>query len=208
MIIGIDCSRAFGKFWGGPESYSYYLIRAILKAGSKHQFRLYLPPNAIDNPRYNSFNTSTPVIPGLTRNPGLDPGSRSGMTNKYELKTINWKRLWTQGGLALECLLNPPDVLFVPAHTLPLLRRPGLKTVVTVHDLGAEFLPNYHKFPQKYYLNTMTEYAVKNATKIIAVSEYTKKDIVQKFQKSKGSRFRHPELFGAKDLIHLFMNGK
>jgi glycosyltransferase involved in cell wall biosynthesis len=104
--------------------------------------------------------------------------------SNFELRDIDWPRLWTQGGLALECLVNPPDVLFVPAHTLPIFRRFNLKTVVTIHDLGAEFLPNFHKFPQRYYLNTMTEYALKNATRIIAVSEYTKRDIVSKFRAS------------------------
>ena len=236
MLIGIDCSRAFGNFWGGPESYSYYLIQAILRTPSSHTFRLYLPPNASQNPRYNSFfsglDTSTATLsvipdgdpacltavkelsypsrhPELSRSvkdplpredpsgsygPQDDGGSRVAQDDggSYELREINWKRLWTQGGLALECLINPPDALFVPAHTLPMLRRPGLKTVVTVHDLGAEFLPNYHKFPQKYYLNTMTEYAVKNATRIIAVSNYTKQDIMSRFHPTGGKLPPHP----------------
>lgn len=165
MIIGIDCSRAFGNFWGGPESYSYYLTQAMLKAPSPHMFRLYLPPNASENTRYKSFFSGLKI-------------------ENCELKIVGWPRLWTQAGLALECLVRPPDVLFVPAHTLPVIRRPGLKTVVTVHDLGAEYLPNYHKFPQKHYLNKMTEFAVKNAAEIIAVSQYTKKDIVKKFKVS------------------------
>lgn len=93
---------------------------------------------------------------------------------------ISFPRLWTQVGLAKEVLFNPPDVLFVPAHTLPVIRRPDLKTVVTIHDLGYEYLPQYHRFPQKLYLNKSTEYAVKNASHLIAVSEATKNDLINK----------------------------
>lgn len=85
-----------------------------------------------------------------------------------------------QGGVAVENLLNPPDVLFIPEHTMPLLRRRNLRTVVTIHDLGAKFLPQYHQFPQKYYLNFATEYAAVHATKLIAVSKATKEDLVKK----------------------------
>jgi len=51
---------------------------------------------------------------------------------------------------------------------------------VTIHDLGYEYLPQYHEFPQKYYLNWSTVYAVKNATRLIAVSKATKNDLIKK----------------------------
>ena len=172
MLIGIDASRAFSNFVGGPENYSYYLIRAMLLANSPHRFRLYLRADSSKSPRYDTFLRNLPTTNPASAGPRSDGG--------YQLQTVSWPFLWTQGGLALECLLNPPDVLFVPAHTIPLLRLPGLKTVVTIHDLGAQFLPNYHKFPQKYYLNFATIYAIKQATKIIAVSNYTKKDISER----------------------------
>lgn len=184
MIIGIDASRAFSNFWGGPESYSYHLIRAMLKTPCSHTFRLYVGPQASKSPRFRPFFSNLSNVKGQM------------LKVSYQLSIVPWPRLWTQGGLALECLVNPSDVLFVPAHTLPILRRPSLKTVVTIHDLGAEFLPNYHKFPQKYYLNLMTEYALKQATKIIAVSEFTKKTIINKFH----DKNRHPELHDVKDL--------
>lgn len=95
-------------------------------------------------------------------------------------KTLPFPRLWTQFGLALQTFKDPLDVLFVPAHTLPLIRKPGLKTVVTVHDLGAEFLPGTHQLKQRLYLNLMTHYQLKSATHIIAVSEATKQDLIKK----------------------------
>ncbi|MDP4030850.1 MAG: glycosyltransferase family 1 protein [Candidatus Beckwithbacteria bacterium] len=98
----------------------------------------------------------------------------------YTRENIRWPRLWTQGGLAWELLQRPPDVLFIPAHTLPLIRRPNLKTVVTIHGLEYEYLPQYYRFPQKLYLNQSTEYAVKHADRLIAVSAWTKAQLVER----------------------------
>lgn len=105
--------------------------------------------------------------------------------NEYRLYTrenIAWPRFWTQGGLALECWLRPPDILFIPSHTLPLVRRPSLKTVVTIHGLEYEYLPQYYQFPQKLYLNKSTEYAVRHATHLIAVSQWTKDQLVSRLK--------------------------
>lgn len=104
-------------------------------------------------------------------------------TNNYYIYTkqnIPFPRLWTQAGLALQTFKDPLDILFIPAHTLPIIRKPGLKTVITVHDLGAEYLPGMHQLKQRLYLNFMTHHQLKSATHIIAVSEATKKDIIKK----------------------------
>jgi len=156
MVIGIDASRAFLKDRAGTENYSYELIREILKLkeSEKHKFRLYVRGEARVDEVMEKKNV--------------------------EVVEINWPRLWTQGGLAFECLKRPPDVLFIPAHTLPVLRAPRLKTVVTIHGLEYEYLPEYYKFPQKLYLNKSTEYAVKQATRLIAVSKWTKDQLVER----------------------------
>ncbi len=98
----------------------------------------------------------------------------------YTRKTIPWPRFWTQGGLALQTFKDKLDVLFIPAHTLPVIRKPGLKTIVTVHDLGSEYLPQMHQLKQRLYLGFMQKYQLKTANKIIAVSNATKEDLVKK----------------------------
>lgn len=155
MHIGIDASRAFTSQSTGTENYSRNLILALARIDSKNTYTLYL-------------RGSSKQLPKLPSN--------------FRFKTIKLVRLWTQLGLAWECLLHPPDVLFIPAHTLPLIRRPGLRTVVTIHDLGAEFLPQYHQFPNKLYLNKSTEYAVSKATHLVVVSKSTKRDLIKKLK--------------------------
>jgi glycosyltransferase involved in cell wall biosynthesis len=64
-------------------------------------------------------------------------------------------------------------VLWVPAHTLPILRKPRIKTVVTIHGLEYQWLPEYKNLLQRWYLPLSTIYATKSADKLIAVSQFT-----------------------------------
>jgi len=110
------------------------------------------------------------------------PESKKHKFRLYNRENIPWPRFWTQGGLALEILKHPPDVLFIPAHTLPVLRPGRVRTVVTIHGLEYEYLPQYYQFPQKLYLNKSTEYAVRHADRLIAVSNWTKTQLVERLQ--------------------------
>jgi len=155
MTIGFDGSRTFIKNRTGTENYSYQLLINLLKIDPKNKYVVYLRPHT--------------VIP-----------AEAGIYKNVEFKTLNFPRLWTQVGLALETFKSNLDVLFVPAHTLPIIKKPGLKTVVTVHDLGAEYLPKMHQFKQQLYLKYITKYQLTSATKLIAVSKATKEDLIKK----------------------------
>lgn len=98
----------------------------------------------------------------------------------YTRDNLKLPYLWTQIGLAARTWIDHLDVLWIPAHTLPILRNPGLKTVVTIHGIEYEWLPAYENPLQKWYLPLSTEYAVKNATKLIAVSNFTKNQLVDR----------------------------
>ncbi len=153
MTIGFDASRAFIGQRTGTENYSYELLKHLLAIDTENTYRVYLRSGQ-----------------------GLE--NEILQVSNVQIIDIRAQRLWTQAGLAWQVLKNSPDVLFIPAHTLPVIRRPQQKTIVTIHDLGAEYLPQYHQFPQKLYLNRSTEYAVKHATKLIAVSQATKENLI------------------------------
>lgn len=153
MVIGFDGSRAFIKNKTGTENYSYQLLKALSKIDRKNDYIIYLRPG----------------ISGVGKWP-----------SNFQFKTISWPRLWTQAGLAIQTFKDPIEVLFVSAHTLPLIRRSGLKTVLSVHDLGAEYLPRMHQLKQALYLKWMTKFQLKTTTRLIAVSQATKDDLVKK----------------------------
>lgn len=182
MLIGFDASRAFSAQNTGTENYSLNLLKALAEVDQKNHYRVYL----------RGFSRGkTPYLPNFPNLP-----------NNFELRPIAPTRLWTQIGLALETWRAPVDLLFVPAHTLPILRRRSTivyrlskifryrlsiddlrltKYIVTIHDLGVEYLPGYHKFPDRFYLDLASKYAAHHADRLIAVSESTRADLIKRY---------------------------
>jgi glycosyltransferase involved in cell wall biosynthesis len=150
MIIGIDASRAAGTERTGTENYSLYLIHELLALGSPHQFRLY-------------FN-QPPA-------PGLFPDSPSVLQ-----RVIPFPRLWTHVRLAWEMAVRPQDVLFVPAHVLPLIHP---RAVATVHDLGYRHFPEAHPWSARLYLDWSTRHNARASRLVIADSCATREDLAK-----------------------------
>lgn len=152
MNIGIDASRAARRERTGTENYSLHLIRALLELGSPHRFRLY-------------FN-QRPV-------PNLFPPSPQA-----DWRIIPFARLWTHLRLASEMLFRAPDVLFVPAHVLPLIHP---RSVVTVHDLGYRYFPEAHTRSARLYLEWGTRYSARASRLVIADSRATRDDLARMY---------------------------
>lgn len=154
MVIGYDASRAFDEQRTGTETYSYQLLKSLASIECQGGLRAYVRPDCC-----------------------------SGKLSGVELFPIKWQRMWTQGGLAWETWVRPPDVLFIPAHVVPFLRNPRVPVVVTVHDLALEYLDFYSNPLQRFYLGWgMERLRARLATRIISVSHSTKRDLVSKLR--------------------------
>ena len=153
MLIGIDASRAVRARRTGTETYALHLIRGLLELGLSHRYRLY-------------FNQ--PPSPEL-----IPPGPH------WEPRVMPFPRLWTHVRLSWEMARRPPDVLFVPAHVLPIVR--PRRTVVTVHDLGYRHYPAAHRSLDRFYLDLSTRYHVRAASHILADSQATRNDLVGEY---------------------------
>ncbi len=163
MIIGFDGSRAFIKSRTGTEEYSYQLLKSLAKIDKKNIYKIFVGDDFVKEGNWpDNFH--------FIRTPSL----------QAPLIKISLPRLWTQVGLSSKSFFEDLDILFVPSHTLPIIRKPGLKTVVTVHDLGSEYLPKSHQVKQRLYLGLMQRHQLKGATKLIAVSKATREDLVKK----------------------------
>jgi glycosyltransferase involved in cell wall biosynthesis len=155
MVIGFDGSKAFRKDRTGVENYSYQLLVHLAKIDHENNYIVYL------DPRVNKRPTEK-------------------WPDNFKFKSLHYPFMWTQLGLALQTYLDRLDLLFETAHTLPLLKNPKLKSLITVHDLGAEYLGHMHQVKQRLYLALMTKLQLKFADRIIAVSNATKKDLVER----------------------------
>jgi glycosyltransferase involved in cell wall biosynthesis len=149
MIIGIDASRSNVKQKTGTEYYSQEIIKNIVKMPTENIFRLY---------------SKTP----------LDYLKKAA---NLEFKVMPFPKLWSQFRLSFEMLQNSPEVLFVPAHTIPIIH--PKKIVTTLHDVGFRYFPELYTPLERIYHNWSMGFAVKHATKIIAISEATKKDLIK-----------------------------
>lgn len=90
---------------------------------------------------------------------------------------------WRLGVLASQLFHRPSYERHLPAgqlyhateHLLPYMRRP---TVLTVHDLIFERYPQHHKLTNRLFLSVGMRLFVRAADKIIAVSQQTKRDLI------------------------------
>lgn len=96
----------------------------------------------------------------------------------YNRETLKWpfKYGWTQFRMSWEMKKNPLDVLFVPAHTFPLIHP---KLIITIQGLEFEKLPKMYSFWKRKFLRFLTKRNIKAADKIIVPSQNTKDDLIK-----------------------------
>ena len=210
MLIGIDASRANRDHKSGTEWYSYYLIRWLAKLDSKNQYILYT-----DKPLRSGLVdlTTAQHVCDLNIPESKVEFNKDGEQilkspyNNFKAKVLKWPFIffWTQGRLSLEMLFRRADILFIPAHTLPIIH--PKKSIVTIHDIGFErdrllyerepMGPEYkisrriiNFFVKLFtfgeygansldYLSWSTKYALEHAKKIIAVSNFSRNEILE-----------------------------
>lgn len=153
MHIGIDTSRVTKERLTGTEYYSIELIKSFMRLNETDDFLLY----AQKDPR-----------------PNLGP-----LPDNFQTKIMPFPKLWSQVRLSLEMIAHKPDVLFVPAHLVPIIHPKN--TVVTIHDLGFKHFPDLYPPKELLYHNWGMNYSVGHAKKIIVDSEFTKKDLLQTY---------------------------
>ncbi|HLH71750.1 MAG TPA: glycosyltransferase family 1 protein [Chloroflexota bacterium] len=151
-LIGIDASRAVRPHRTGTEGYSFHLISALLGQASPHRYRLY-----VDRP--------------------LPPGFFSDfkMNSRAEPRIIRLPRLWTHLGLGRELRRFPPDLLYVPAHVIPVAC--PVPAVVTIHDLGYLWHRTAYTPLAWLLLHLGTLHNVRTARLIVADSQATATDL-------------------------------
>ena len=151
MLIGIDASRTVLARRTGTERYALEITRALIEADPDQPFVLY-------------FNQPPPADL-LPRGPNV------------RWRVIPAPRLWTLGRLSVEMAQRPPDVLFVPAHSLPpILPR---ASVATIHDLGYLHFPDEHPRTQRWLRRLSNRWSAARAGRVIAISRATRDDLVR-----------------------------
>ena len=152
MKIGIDVSRANNLQKTGVEWYAFYLLQNFKR----------IIPEDVEVVLYTRENLQ---------------GELAVLPKNWKQKVLKWppKIFWTQIRLSLEMLFHKPDILFIPAHVCPLIH--PKKTVMTVHDIAALRFPDSYNWLEEWYSLASVRFALKNISKIITPSQFTKDEL-------------------------------
>ena len=161
MNIGFDAKRFFLN-QTGLGNYSRDLVKGILEKEEENNYFLYTPEGEVDlRTKFLSNRENVQIV------------YPTGIFKKF-------KSYWRSIRLEKELVKNKIDVFHGLSHEIPKKRKNSkIKYVVTIHDLiFIRYPKNYPAVDRKIYLKKV-KYACDNADKVIAISEQTKKDIIE-----------------------------
>lgn len=222
MLIAIDASRANRRHKSGTEWYSYYLIKELARLDSKNQYILYTDKPLVGG--LADLSNNNVEVEDVNSIPVFDKKGFQIIKSPYgnfRGRVLRWpfSSFWTLIRFSLQMIIDRPDVLFVPAHGLPLWR--SGKVVNTIHDVAFLNKPDDNVYERKNlgsnrnqcfrkiinifvkiftfgrfcadsldYLNWSTQYSLKKSDLILTVSEYAKKEIISHYPWCDSSKIR------------------
>ncbi|WP_342647762.1 glycosyltransferase family 1 protein [Mucilaginibacter sp. CSA2-8R] len=162
MHIGFDAKRAFLNNTG-LGNYSRWLISGLATQFPEHQYTLYTP--------YTKNNQHLAYLQQLRNTRVVPP---SGFAPSA------W---WRTTGIISNLKHDGVNIYHGLSHELPLgIKKSGVKSVLTVHDLIFLRFPQYYKWIDRLIYQAKIKYACSAADRIIAVSEKTKQDLIELLQ--------------------------
>lgn len=112
-----------------------------------------------------------------TFNPVLAPPNLPN----YRIEKRAFPFAWMQTRFAWELFMKRPEKLFLPIQAAPALLPASVEVTATIHDLAFKRFPETFPPALLFKLNFMLSIALKQADKIIAVSQSTKDDLLEFF---------------------------
>lgn len=161
MRIGFDAKRA-AQNRTGLGNYSRFVLRILSQCEPANEYHIYIP-----NPRRTPYLREIPTLHSLHLH---FPASKV------------WRKLrslWRIWRISNDIRRDSIQIFHGLSNELPLnIRRAKCKSIVTIHDLIFLSHPRFYKPIDRWIYNYKFRRSCKNADHIIAVSEFTKRDII------------------------------
>lgn len=119
-------------------------------------------------------------------NPALAPPKEANYTEH----SIPFPIAWMQTRFAWEMWRTNPEKIFLPIQAAPVFLPPSIDVTATIHDLAFKRFPETFPVQHLRKLNFMLDTVVRQADRLIAVSESTKRDLLEFFPAIDESRIR------------------
>ncbi len=158
LRIGFDAKRLFNNFTG-LGNYSRTLVSNLGNYYPENQYVLFTPKLKANQETHLFFE-----YPNI----------------KVVQPKTNFSSYWRSYGVKKK--LNQESIMLYHglSHEIPInLDQRKLKSVVTIHDLIFKQYPSQFRPVDRLLYNTKFRYACEHADAIVAISEHTKKDIIQ-----------------------------
>lgn len=158
LKIGYDGKRAANNLTG-LGNYSRSLISHLAKYFSENQYFVYTP----------KIKTKIEKLPLFSL-----PNVHLVLPTKGKFKLF-----WRSYAIIKQLKKDKIDLFHGLSHEIPFgIQQTKIKSIVTIHDLIFLRIPKYYKLIDRLIYKFKSKYACNNADRIIAISEQTKKDII------------------------------
>ena len=156
MKIGFDGKRITKNFTG-LGNYSRYILHILAEYFPKNQYSIFTN----SEPKANfSFSNSASIRFHYSNNPFL-------------------KSIWRSFGIVKNLKNDKIDLYHGLSNEIPFgLKKANIASVVTIHDLIFYRYPQYYPWLDRKIYEFKVRYACKHADQIIAISEQTKRDLI------------------------------
>lgn len=162
LKIGFDGKRAVNNVTG-LGNYSRSLIEHLANQFPANKYYIYSPKADSNIQKRSLFSKENVSLV-------LPPKNSTSL-------------IWRSVGIVLELVHQKINIFHGLSHELPFgLKENGIKSIVTIHDLIFLVKPRYYNFFDRLIYRYKSKYACKHADRIIAISEQTKKDIIEFYQ--------------------------
>lgn len=165
MRIGFDGKRAVQNFTG-LGNYSRYIADILCRFYPENEYVLYAPKKR-NNKRLDMLTEKYPQL------------------HLAYPATSFWRKfssLWRIFGITHQLDKENISIFHGLSNELPLnIHKSDIKSIVTIHDLIFLRYPQYYHFIDRKIYTYKFRKACESADKIIAISECTKRDIIQYF---------------------------
>jgi len=161
MVIGIDI-RNIGKKRTGDEAVFLNLVKNLAKIDSENEYLLLTDTN--DNT----------VLQYTVLNLGIEDKNNFKIIS---LKTAN-KFTWNFWTLPQYLRKNPVDV-YHTQYIVPFFVPRETKIITHIHDISFNFYSQFIRWTDLFFLKTLIPWSIRRADKVIAVSEFTKNEIIK-----------------------------
>ncbi len=164
--IGIDVSLVPGQRVGGGQ-YAYQLARALAEIDRRNSYVLYPVFYYIVHPEY--------------RQAGLPAAANMRVAFRHVPPSLV-RLLWRPEGSprVKEWLLGNVDVVHSTTFCVPRFFSARKRLVVTIYDLSFVTHPEFHLPANIDHCLAGTRMAIKGADAIIAISEHTRRDLIER----------------------------